>query len=161
VKFEKEMLNKRAIDFTLKSLDGKNVKLSDLKGKIVVLDFWATWCGPCKASFPALQKMHDKYKDNPNIVFLAISTLENEKGDALIAKINEFIEKNNYTFTILLDEDVNRKYGVQGIPAKFIIDRYGKIQFQHVGFEGEPKMMNDMNAQIQILLNDDYLKDLN
>jgi len=161
VKLKKEMLNKPAIDFTLKSLDGKTVKLSDLKGKIVVIDFWATWCGPCRASFPTLQKVADKYRDNPNIVILAIDTREDVKIEEQIAKVKEFIEKNKYTFTVLFDEGFDLKYEVEGIPTKFIIDRYGKIQFKKVGFSGEAEMLTEMDAQFEILLSDDYLKDLN
>lgn len=156
-KLKNELLNTTAIDFSLKSLDGKIVKLSELKGKIVVIDFWATWCGPCKVSFPALQKITDKYKDNPNIVILAVNTWEQVKGDERIAKVKEFIETNNYTFTVLFDEDVVNKYGVTGIPTKFIVDRYGKLQFKKIGFDGESKMINEMEAQFEMLLNDDYL----
>jgi len=160
-KLKKEMVNKPAVDFTLKSLDGKTVKLSDFKGKIVVIDFWATWCGPCVASFPALQKITDKYKDNPNIVILAIDTKEDFKGDEQIIKVKEFIESKRYTFNVLIDDDMADKYQVNGIPTKFIVDRYGKIQFKTVGFNNEAKMLNEMEAQFEILMNDDYLKDLN
>jgi thiol-disulfide isomerase/thioredoxin/tetratricopeptide (TPR) repeat protein len=160
-KLKKEMVNKPAIDFSLKSLDGSTVKLSDLKGKIVVIDFWATWCGPCKASFPALQKITDKYKSNPNIVILTLDTWEQVKGDERTAKVKEFIESNKYTFTVLFDEDFVSKYEVSGIPTKFIVDRYGKIQFKTIGFGGEAKMLTEMEAQFEILSNDDYLKELN
>ncbi len=160
-KLKKELVNKPAIDFSLKSLDGSTVKLSDLKGKIVVIDFWATWCGPCKASFPALQKITDKYKNNPNIVILTLDTWEQVKGDERTAKVKEFIELKKYTFTVLFDEDYVTKYEVSGIPTKFIVDRYGKIQFKTIGFDGEAKMLNEMEAQFEILMNDDYLKELN
>ncbi|MFN8256099.1 MAG: TlpA disulfide reductase family protein [Bacteroidales bacterium] len=160
-KMKKEMVNKPAIDFSLKSLDGKTVKLSDLKGKIVVIDFWATWCGPCKASFPTLQKITEKYKDNPNIVILALDTWEQVSGDERTKKVKEFIESNKYTFTVLFDEDFVTKYEVSGIPTKFIVDRYGKIQFKTVGFSGETKMLSEMEAQFEMLLKDDYLKELN
>lgn len=159
-KLKKELLNKPAIDFNLKDLDGTFVKLSDLKGKIVVIDFWATWCGPCKASFPALQKVVDKYKSNPNVVILALDTWENEKGEAKEKKVKEFIDSKKYTFTVLYDEDFVSKYGVEGIPTKFIIDRYGMIQFKTVGFNGEQEMITDMDTQFEMLMNDDYKKDL-
>jgi thiol-disulfide isomerase/thioredoxin len=153
-KLLKELINKPAIDFNLKSLDGKYVKLSDLKGKVIVLDFWATWCGPCKASFPTLQKMYEKYKDNPNIAILALDTWENEKGEEREKNVKKFIDENKYTFPVLFDENFVTKYGVEGIPTKFIIDHEGNIQFKSVGFLGEQKMINEMELQFEILLSD-------
>jgi thiol-disulfide isomerase/thioredoxin len=151
---KKQMLNKEAPDFNLKDFDGNSVKLSDLKGKIVVVDFWATWCGPCKMSFPALQKMHEKYKDNPNILILALDTWEKEKSaEEKEKKVKEFINGNKYTFKVLFDtDDIVSKYGVTGIPTKFVIDQEGKMQFKSVGFGGEQKMMAEMEAQFDILL---------
>ena len=145
-------LNEPAPDFNLKDLDGNFVKLSDLKGKIVVVDFWATWCGPCKASFPALQKIQDKYKDNPDIAILALNTMEREKSDAeKEIKVKQFIAENKYSFKVLFDTDVVRKYDVSGIPTKFVIDKNGFIQFKSVGFAGDKEMISELESQIEIL----------
>ncbi len=151
-KMLKERINKPAIDFALKGLDGKTVKLSELRGKVVVLDFWATWCGPCVASFPSLQKVYDKYKEHPNVVILAINTWENKKGAEREELVRSFIEKNKYTFPVLFDEGFVEKYGVEGIPTKFIIDQKGMIQFKDIGFGGAQEMIDKMELQFEMLL---------
>ena len=151
----KDRVNKPAVDFTLKSLDGKVVKLADLRGKVVVLDFWATWCGPCKYSFPYLQKVYDKYRGNDRVVILAVNTWESETGKAREALVKKFIDENRYTFPVLLDEGVVEKYGVNGIPTKFVIDRNGRIQFRKIGAEGE-EMLQNLSAQIDLLLGEEF-----
>ncbi|MBI3585763.1 MAG: TlpA family protein disulfide reductase [Ignavibacteriales bacterium] len=154
--FLKTRLNKPAINFALKGLDGKTVKLSGLKGKVVVIDFWATWCGPCISSFPYLQKVYDKYKGNPNVVILTLNTWEYEKGTTRASLVKKFIADKKYTFPVLFDEGYADKYGVQGIPTKFIIDKNGKIQFKSLGFEGEEMMEKTLNLQIELLLDDSF-----
>ncbi|MGC8897707.1 MAG: redoxin domain-containing protein [Bacteroidota bacterium] len=155
-KLLKQRINKPAIDFYLKGLDGKYVKLSDLKDKVVVLDFWATWCGPCKASLPYLQKVYNQYKNNNRVVILALNTWERQTGAEREALVKKFVEENKYTFPVLLDENFVEKYGVEGIPTKFVIDRKGKIQFKGVGFSGGQEMMDELTLEIDMLLSDDF-----
>jgi len=141
--FTKRMLNKTAPLFTLTDLNGKTVSLADLKDKVVVLDFWATWCGPCKKSFPAMQMTLKKYKNDPDVKFLFIHTWENTKQPARDAR--DYITGQKYDFEVLMDlkDSVTQKnkivesYGVTSIPAKFIIGKGGKIRFQMTGFNGE------------------------
>jgi thiol-disulfide isomerase/thioredoxin len=157
----KDRVNKPAVNFALKSLDGKTVRLSELKGKVVVVDFWATWCGPCTASFPFLQQVYEKYKANPNVVILTLNTWERVTGAEREALVTKFMEENKYTFPVLYDEGFVEKYGVEGIPTKFIIDKKGMIQFKSIGFMGGPKMIDEMTLQIEMLLDDNFYSSMN
>ncbi|HQW82934.1 MAG TPA: TlpA disulfide reductase family protein [Ferruginibacter sp.] len=130
----KTMINETAPKFSLKDLDGNDVSLASLNGKVVVVDFWATWCGPCIASMPAMKAVQEKLKSRDDVKFVFIDTwesVENKKQNAI-----DFMAKNNYPFHVLLDNDdkVVADFKVSGIPTKFIIDKTGNIRFKSVGF---------------------------
>ncbi len=130
---KEKMINKDAPSFDLVNLKGERVSLESLKGKIVVVDFWATWCGPCKASFPGMQAAVNKYQDQDDVAFVFIDTWERVEDKEKNAA--DFIASKNYTFNVLMDNDnaVVTAYGVSGIPTKFIVDKKGKIRFKSVG----------------------------
>lgn len=117
-----------APNFELETLDGKTVRLSDLKGKPVFLDFWATWCGPCRRALPHTEEFAKQYKDKAHILTI------NLREDA--EKVRAFVERGQYTFPVLMDADgsVAQKYGVRGIPHFVIIDAEGKIFHNQVGY---------------------------
>ncbi|HRO71247.1 MAG TPA: TlpA disulfide reductase family protein, partial [Chitinophagaceae bacterium] len=124
---------------------------SSLKGKVVVVDFWATWCGPCKASFPGMQKMVSKYKDKDDVRFIFVDTwerVENKEKNAA-----DFIAGNKYSFHVLMDNDnkVVEDFKVEGIPTKFVIDKDGLIRFKSVGFDGsDDKLVKELTAMIEM-----------
>jgi thiol-disulfide isomerase/thioredoxin len=134
--------------WTIKDLDGREVSAASLKGKVVVVDFWATWCGPCVSELPNLAKLYKKYENNPGVVFCSIDT--NEPAST----IKPFMGKYNYSFNVLIGNltPVSKAYGVEGIPTKFLIDRSGKIQFKHIGGGLDPKVIDDLSREIDELL---------
>jgi thiol-disulfide isomerase/thioredoxin len=147
-------LNQPAPAFTLKDVNGNPVSLSDYKGKIVVLDLWATWCAPCIASFPAMQEVVKKY---PDVVFLFIAVSE---GKNARDKVTKFLAKNKYPFHVLIDEPVaegsevykvTSAYKPDGIPAKYFIDKAGLLQFRSFGFESEAAIVNEIDTIVRIL----------
>ncbi|PKP07784.1 MAG: hypothetical protein CVU10_07940 [Bacteroidetes bacterium HGW-Bacteroidetes-5] len=147
--------NEAAPDFSLVNIDGKTVKLSDLKGKTVILDFWATWCGPCRASFPAMQQLVDYYKPNPDIVFLFIDTFEGNTGGTTVDKMRpgakKVMEEKNFSFNVLFDagDEVAAKYKVKSIPAKFVIDKNGIMRYKAVGSGIYSHLVDEMVAMIK------------
>ena len=113
-------------DFTLADLQGKAWRLGDLKGKVVLVNFWATWCPPCRKEMPDLQALYDKYKDQGFLV-LSIS-------DEDAAKVAAFIAQQKITYPVLLDpgRKVNEECVVEGIPKSFVYDRDGKLVAQSI-----------------------------
>ncbi len=121
----------KVTDFTLEQLGGGKITLSEQKGKVVLVDFWATWCPPCRAAIPHLVRMYNAYKDQ-GLLVLGVS-LDQEKD-----KIPPFVKEYNITYPILFgDNQVAKAYEVQGIPTLVIFDKKGKIAFREVGFSEE------------------------
>jgi thiol-disulfide isomerase/thioredoxin len=126
------------MDFELEDLNGNKVRLSDFKGKIVFLNFWATWCPPCRHEMPFMQELYEKYKDDLVILAVNPSGTENRgMGDSQKAEetVRQFIEEEGYTFPVLLDRDdsVWGMYRQRGIPANYMIDREGIIKYLKPG----------------------------
>ncbi len=114
--------------FDLKSVNGQTTTLADLKNKVVLLDFWATWCAPCVKAMPDLQKLHDKYNDKG---FAVVGISIDEDG---MKSVGPFLAKRKFTYPMLLDQNETwQKFGVRAIPAMFLLDRNGRIVQQFTG----------------------------
>ena len=124
---ESALIGKHAPDFTLRDLKGTQVSLSALKGKPVVLNFWATWCMPCRAEIPHLEELYTKYKDQGLMVLGA-----NTETDYM--KVKRFAQ-SRISYSVLLDGSTqSQEYDVKGIPCTYYIDRKGIVRYRSVGF---------------------------
>lgn len=124
-------LGKPAPDFDVVTLTGEKLKLSSLKGKIVMIDFWATWCPPCREGLPITNKMHEQYAKSG----LQVLTISDE--DAIT--VSNFVKENKYTFPTYLDTtgDANGKFKIEGIPTLAVIDAEGNLSSYMVGLHSE------------------------
>jgi cytochrome c biogenesis protein CcmG/thiol:disulfide interchange protein DsbE len=139
--------DKRVPDFSLKDLTGKKVEIKQYKGKIIFLNFWATWCGPCKEEMPSLEVLHRQFKGD-NFVLLTISV--DYEG---LKPVREFLDKQHYTFPVLLDPNGETLdlFEVKGIPITFIIDKRGRVIGRAIGPRDwkSPEVFSLINILIQ------------
>ena len=131
---QKEGLEKGQIapNFTLETLTGEQVTLADYKGKKVILNFWATWCPPCRTEMPHFQDFYEEYADQENVVILAANATYNDKGANHVQK---FVNSFDLTFPILLmpDDSIFKRYEILALPSTFMIDTEGRIQYHITG----------------------------
>jgi len=139
-----ELVGKPAPSFTLLNMNGRNVSIASLRGKVVLINFWATWCPPCKDEIPSLNALYEKYRGR-DFVLLAVST------DSSREDVEKFMKKYGVKFMVLLDGDsrVMRQYRVFSLPMSFLIDRKGRVVEKFLGareWEGAEftKKINDL-----------------
>lgn len=144
------LISEPAPAFALTDLLGRTISSSAFKGKVIVLDFWATWCAPCIASFPAMQQAQARFQADPNVRFLFVNTREGGR----VHKVQEFMNKNPYPFVVPLDtqQKVSTAYGVLGIPTKVVIGPDGRIRYRAVGYTGTPEeTVNELTMVVEML----------
>jgi len=124
----RKIVGSKAAEFTLKDTAGTTVTLSELKGKVVFLDFWATWCPPCRQSIPKVEELAQRFKDD-KVMVIGINVENNPKA------VEKFMRNKKLGYTVLIgDEKVARDYRISGIPAFFILDKDGMILKKYEGF---------------------------
>ena len=134
-----------APDFTLRSMDGPNLRLAEQRGRVVMVNFWATWCGPCRQEMPHLNKLYDKYRDS-GFVLLGVNIDDN------VRTATDLAAKLGLRFPVLLDTDktVTRLYDMGSMPATVLIDREGKVRHLHRGYRDGYELTYD--SQVRALL---------
>jgi cytochrome c biogenesis protein CcmG/thiol:disulfide interchange protein DsbE len=139
-----------APDFTLETQDGGTISLADLRGQVVLVNFWATWCPPCRAEMPDIQQVYDRYREQ-GFTVLAVNQQEGE------AQVAPFADQMGLTFPILMDRDgsVSARYRVNGLPSTFFVDRDGIVQNVTLG---GPMSEAFIDSQVSSLLAADGAK---
>ncbi|MDH5179790.1 MAG: TlpA family protein disulfide reductase [Gammaproteobacteria bacterium] len=135
----------KAPDFTLKSNSGKNLKLSEFRGQVVMINFWASWCAPCRQEMPHLENLYNKYH-KLGFTILGVNVEENsDKAKSLLKDIK-------VSFPVLFDtgNSVSKKYNVSAMPSTVLVDRNGNMRFLHKGYK--PGYENDYAKQIRTLI---------
>lgn len=143
--------------FTLTNLKGEQVSLKDMQGKVVVLDFWATWCGICIEEFPAMQEAVNSYQNDPNVAFFFVDGWEKDYAkneESILKKVRHTLDTKKVNFNILLDKEnkVVTDYNVPGMPFKFIIDKSGNIRYKiNGGNRNKQQFIDELSAMIESL----------
>lgn len=143
--------NEKVEPFTIIDMEGKEVLSTDLKGKVVVLDFFGTWCRPCVQELVELDKVYSEFSEDDDVVFFVINTAE--VGDT-IEKMNKFIAKHDYPFNFAFDinQDLVKQFDLHGVPYLFVFDKEGNHRFEHIGYNrGETKFVSSVTKVIQEL----------
>ena len=135
----------RAPDFTLKTQDGKSISLSELRGQVVMINFWATWCGPCRKEMPLLEALYKRY-NRLGFTLLGVNVEEDPSG------ADEYLAETPVSFPILYDRanNVSKLYDVNAMPSTVIVDRQGNVRFLHKGYQ--PGYENEYQDQIRTLI---------
>jgi len=136
------------IQYTISDLAGTPVKLADLKGKVLVLDFWATWCGPCRAQYPLYEEVKKRFKDRPDVMFLAISADEDP------SLVKPFLEEMKWNKNVYYDDGLARLMAVGNIPSTIVFDKQGQLASRMNGYLPD-RFVDMLTERILAALGDD------
>jgi thiol-disulfide isomerase/thioredoxin len=130
------------MDFTVTALDGSKFKMDTLKGKVVVLDFWATWCIPCREEHPMIEQVRRQFADNQDVVFLAINTDDNRD------LVKPFLDQTHWDDRVYFDDGLSRKLAVMSLPTTIVFDRSGKVFGRLAGFSTAAQFVSTLTDRI-------------
>lgn len=141
-------------EFTVTGLDGTTVRSSDWHGRVVLVDYWATWCPACRRELPELQKLYARYQHDPGVVFWAIDVQQNGETPE---KASAFFQKFNYTLPMAIDTGnsagrLSKQFAFEGFPALILVDRSGQVRLVHIGYDGSERLRENLSKEIDTLL---------
>lgn len=143
-------LYEAAPDFTLLNADGDEVSLSDYQGQPVILNFWASWCPPCKSEMPSFDKLSNQYEESGEVVFLMVNLTDGSKETIETAK--QYLSDNGLTLNVVFDTkgDAASKYGISSIPSTFLIDKDGNVRGSSVGAMTETELTREVTKLLTL-----------
>ncbi len=134
-------------EFSFEKIGGGTMTNEDLMGKIVFIDFWATWCGPCRGATPYVNKLYEEFKNEEEVLVIGMNLDYNKNID----EINTFVKKEKIQYVVLkADQKITNQFKIRGIPAFFVLNKEGKIAKKYVGFD--PSFFKQMSDDIKKLL---------
>ena len=146
-------VDERATPFTIRLVDGTTLSSRDLAGKVVVLDFWATWCVPCQRELPAIQRVYDRMKSQSDVVIVAVDgVMTDAPGDAGDSKERAaaYFRRGGYTIPLAWDGGavLEKSFALQGFPSLLILDRAGRVRMRRVGYIGAENLESVLVGEI-------------
>jgi len=140
-----------ASQFSMDGLDGKRILSADLHGRVVVLDFWATWCPACRRELPEIDKLYRRYQWSPDVTILAVDV---NSGGETLAKAADFLRQQGYVLPVAFDSGnaSDRLLGGGGFPALIVLDKSGRIRLIHSGYDGSERLISELSGTIDNLI---------
>lgn len=154
-----ELLNQPEYQYSLQTIDETFIDFRDLKGKIIAMNFFASWCEPCEAMYPAFMELFELYSQNKDVEIVAVNSFEEEKFKS--SDLKNYIERKGIFFPVVKDvlDIIPRQIGINGIPAIAILDKKSRVRFILKGYSNKEKLLDDAAGRIEFLLQNEYLNE--